>query len=220
MGAEEFRILVENSPDAIVRYDRQCRRIYVNPVVERIAGKPAALLIGKTPVEAFVGSPEIGAQILAAVAQVFNQVAAQEIEISWMAQDGGMRYSQARFVPEYDPAGEVKSVLGITRDITTLRKTEAQLLQTHKLECIATQARGVAHGFNNILAVIGGYSELLRFSIDADDKRHRYVREISASVERGAELTRSLLASNSKHEPHTQVDDLNRVVADQSRPYL
>ena len=33
---QEFRTLAENSPDVIVRYDRECRRTYVNPAFERV----------------------------------------------------------------------------------------------------------------------------------------------------------------------------------------
>ena len=49
---QEFRALVENSPDAITRCDGQGRRVYVNPALEKLAGKPAAELAGKTPFEA------------------------------------------------------------------------------------------------------------------------------------------------------------------------
>ena len=39
---KEFRTLAENSPDVIVRYDRDCRRIYVNPEFERVNHLTAA----------------------------------------------------------------------------------------------------------------------------------------------------------------------------------
>ncbi|HEY8906954.1 MAG TPA: PAS domain-containing protein, partial [Rhodoferax sp.] len=44
----EFRMLAENSPDPIVRYDRDGRRSYVNPALVRYSGVPASQLIGKS----------------------------------------------------------------------------------------------------------------------------------------------------------------------------
>ena len=45
----DFRTLVENSSDPILRYDRDCRRTYVNPVINQISGKPIDSLLGYTP---------------------------------------------------------------------------------------------------------------------------------------------------------------------------
>jgi PAS domain S-box-containing protein len=53
---EEFRSLVENSTDIIVRYDRTLTRIYANPAIEPVFGRPREGIIGKTNREA--GLPE------------------------------------------------------------------------------------------------------------------------------------------------------------------
>jgi two-component system, cell cycle sensor histidine kinase and response regulator CckA len=96
----------------------------------------------------------------------------------------------------------VTSVLSITRDITTLRSTEVQLQHAQKLESIGLLAGGVAHDFNNILAVIGGYAELLKLTISGNEAMHAYLQEIIDAVNRGSELTRSLLLFSGKHEPN------------------
>ncbi|MFA7405629.1 MAG: response regulator [Pelobacteraceae bacterium] len=210
--AEEFRALVENSPDPIARYDSHCRRIYVNPALEHLAGKPAEFLTGRTPAEAFVANPAVGHQVQEAVEQVLNHGVSLEIEMSWPSSDGTARHYQVRFVPEFDENRKVTSVLSITRDITSLRKAEVQLQHAQKMESIGTLAGGVAHDFNNILSVIGGYAELLQLTLKEDGKKFGFAREISDSVVRGAELTRSLLTFSGKHEPQKQYDDLNQIV--------
>jgi len=60
-----------------------------------------------------------------------------------------------------------KYIVGITRDITDITKTqkekekiEKQLQQAQKMESIGTLAGGIAHDFNNILGTIISYSEL------------------------------------------------------------
>jgi len=210
---QEFRAMVENSPDAITRYDRLCRRVYVNPAMERLAGKSSDMLIGKTPSEGSMVTPEIGQRVQNAVMQVLERGIARESEASWKDSGGVMCHYQARYVPEFGPDGTVASVLFIARDITSLRKTEAQLRQAQKMESIGTLAGGVAHDFNNLLAVIGGYAELLFLSLNGNEQKQAFAREISDSVNRGAELTRSLLTFSGKHEPQMRYDDLNLIVA-------
>ena len=53
---QEFKALVENSPDMISRLDTQLRHLYVSPVVERVTGIAASAFIGKTISE--MGFPE------------------------------------------------------------------------------------------------------------------------------------------------------------------
>jgi PAS domain S-box-containing protein len=210
---QEFRALVENSPDPIARYDILCRLVYVNPALERLEGQPASFLTGKTPTEAFVAHSEVGRQVQGTVEQVLDQGVPMEIEQAWADSDNVMHHFQVRFVPEFDAHKKILSVLGITQDITTLRKTEAQLQHVQKMESIGTLAGGVAHDFNNILTVIVGYTELLRLSLKGDERKLGFVQEISDSVVRGAELTRSLLTFSGKHEPQKKYDDLNQIVA-------
>ncbi|GAM10779.1 blue-light-activated protein [Geobacter sp. OR-1] len=211
---QEFRALVENSPDAIARYDRLCRRTYVNPALERLAGKSAALLVGKNPADAFVADPHVGRQVADAVSETFAKGAQVNVELAWKDEGGKPHYYQSSFVPECDETGEMRSVLSISRDITSLRTTEAMLLHSQKMESIGTLAGGLAHDFNNLLTVIGGYSELLAFSLQGDEGKLSYAYEITETVKRGAELTRGLLAFSGKHETKKTRIDLNQIVSD------
>lgn len=53
---QEFRALVENASDMIVRFDRDHRYLYVNPIIEEVTGAPAELFLGKTNYELGVPS--------------------------------------------------------------------------------------------------------------------------------------------------------------------
>jgi PAS domain S-box-containing protein len=74
------------------------------------------------------------------------------------------------------------------RDITEGRKLEAQFLQAQKMEGIGQLAGGVAHDFNNILAVIQMQSELLKSSGSLSADQAEFADEISATVQRAAAL--------------------------------
>lgn len=124
---QEFRALAENSPDPIVRYDRNARRVYVNPAFEMLAGKPAAQLTGMTPVESPVGTYVVGTLTHQAVCRVLEEGICTEVETAWKEADGMVRCFQVRLVPEFDNDGAVMSVLSNSRDISQIRYYQQQL---------------------------------------------------------------------------------------------
>jgi PAS domain S-box-containing protein len=123
---QAFRAVVENSPDVIVRYDRDGRRIYVNPEFERVNHLSAQAVLGKKPLE-------ISGE-LAPAADVFTDklMAAMasgtvtKIDLSW-TRDGKPICWFVRVVPEFDVNGTVVSALTIWSDITERKQTEIEI---------------------------------------------------------------------------------------------
>ncbi len=73
-------------------------------------------------------------------------------------------------------------------------KLEEQLKQSEKMRVIGQLAGGVAHDFNNQLAVILGYSEILQMELAGDKGLSQYARNIYIASKRSADLTKQLLA--------------------------
>lgn len=121
---QEFRALVEHSPDGVVRYDRQGRRLYVNPAVERVLGVPAESLIGKSLMEAAPGHQ--GDDYRRHLQQVLDSGREARAQIRVLAADGRLRFFDLSFVPEFEPDGKLASVLAVGRDITALKEAESQ----------------------------------------------------------------------------------------------
>lgn len=94
---------------------------------------------------------------------------------------------------------------------------EAQLRQSHKMEAVGQLAGGVAHDFNNIVAVIMLQSELLLTQLDLNDTSRRRVEEIRKASHRAASLTQQLLAFSRKQVLQPKVLDLNAIVSDVDR---
>lgn len=90
---------------------------------------------------------------------------------------------------------------------------EQQLRQAQKVEVIGQLAGGVAHDFNNVLTVIGGFAELISETIPLADPRRADFDEIKSATRRGADLTRQLLAFARRQVLAPRVIDLNAVVA-------
>lgn len=131
---QAFRAVVERSPDTIVRYDRDCRRIYLNPAMLRQVGRPEAEWLGKTPYEDSLTHDETSqagrlrkVDLLAQVERiryVFETGTGTTHETIVQNAAGEARWNQLRFVPEFGPDGTVVSVLAIGRDIHELKKSE------------------------------------------------------------------------------------------------
>ncbi|MFN3653448.1 MAG: PAS domain S-box protein [Armatimonadota bacterium] len=109
------------------------------------------------------------------------------------------------------------AILSANRDVTEQKLLEQQLRQAQKMQAIGRLAGGVAHDFNNMLAVINGYAELLLADWPPGDRRRGYLTEISAAADRAAGLTRQLLTFSRKQIAQFQQLDLNELVLEVSR---
>jgi PAS domain S-box-containing protein len=91
-------------------------------------------------------------------------------------------------------------------------KLEAQLLHAQRMESVGRLAGGVAHDFNNSLAVIIGYAELATRQLNANDPVLEFVREIEKAATRARDTTRQLLAFSRKERISPRSVDLNELV--------
>lgn len=92
-------------------------------------------------------------------------------------------------------------------------KLQAQLRQAQKMEAVGQLAGGVAHDFNNILAVILNYAEFVIEDLPPGDSRLADVEEIIKAGEKAAQLVHQLLAFSRQEVVKERVLDLNAVVA-------
>ncbi len=117
-----FRALVENSPDFIARYDREFRRIYVNPAIQKLFATPVENVLDKTPADQ---SPLYAPQIyIDQLRQVIETAAERAVEMPFRTAQGEMHWGHMRFVPEFGPDGQVATVLAIGRDIHEIKESE------------------------------------------------------------------------------------------------
>ncbi|MCP4745155.1 MAG: response regulator [Desulfobacteraceae bacterium] len=100
--------------------------------------------------------------------------------------------------------GESSALQGIIFDITDYKQLQAQIMEARRLDSIATLAGGVAHQFNNALAGLVGYVELLHMDIKKIGKSSENISAIFEQVKRMANLTQQLLAyaKGGQYEAH------------------
>ena len=133
----------------------------------------------------------------------------------WRVRKDGTRFfAHVVIDPIHDDDGELLGFAKITRDITErreaqqqLEKTREALLQSQKMEAIGQLTGGIAHDFNNLLMAVLGSLELVRKRVPDDPKILTLLDNAAQGAQRGAALTRRMLAFARRQElKHDAID--------------
>ncbi len=132
----------------------------------------------------------------------------EDYEASFVGRDG-----QARrvYMANSEIPGTGQTIISLL-DLTEIKKLEAQLLQSQKMEAIGQLAGGVAHDFNNILTAIIGFASLMKMNAKNDPQWMTYIDPILSSAERGSQLTQGLLAFSRKQIIEPRHVDINEII--------
>jgi PAS domain S-box-containing protein len=195
---ERFRQLAENINEVFWMTDSTMHEIlYVSPAYEKIWGRSCESLYASPRQWLEAIHPEDRDKILKAATD-FPVTGAYDEEFRIIRPDKTVRWVHDRGFPIRNAAGDVYRIAGTAEDITERKKLENQFRQSQKMEGIGQLAGGVAHDFNNILAVIQMQSELLKSSGGLSADQAEFADEIGVTVQRAAALTRQLLLFSSR----------------------
>jgi PAS domain S-box-containing protein len=181
---QEFKILVENAPDVISRFDHEHRCVYVNSKIEEEFGISPKEFFWKNFQEAGF-SLEIVKLWNESLAYVFNNNKEKTIYFKQNT-PSGLKYYQSRLIPEYNKQGEVKTVLSITRDIT-----EAEEIDRIKSEFISISS----HQLRTPLSIVRWCSSaLLDGSLgEMTEEQKEQVNSIYSASKKMIKLTNAFL---------------------------
>jgi PAS domain S-box-containing protein len=220
----DYRALAENLPDIVVRLDRQLRHLYITRVVQQYTNQPPEAFLGKNIAE--VGSPpHLVSLWTETINRVFQTLEEQTLEFDYPGLQG-TRHFESRFVPEFNAAGEVESVLCINRDVTHRLHNQAQaqlhlaeLAHATRLSMIGGLVSEIAHEINQPLHAIANFSQaginvLEKIPIEQRHNLFHWLKQISEQANRAAQIIRNAGRFVRKTpSPRIQVD-MNGLVRD------
>ena len=207
---------LESTADAVAITDRKKVVQWVNPSFCSLMGYSAGEVTGRSAALFRTGRPEDVAAYEAMAATAAAGLV-WDGELMSRRKDGEFRLVAQTVTPVRDGDGRISHYVAVMRDISQRRRLEDQLRQAQKMEAVGRLSGGVAHDFNNILNVVIGFAELLLKRLPADDGLRRYGREILKAANRGASLTRQLLAFSRQQVLQPKVIDLNSAIADMQK---
>jgi two-component system cell cycle sensor histidine kinase/response regulator CckA len=203
-----YRSLIQGAAYGIYRSTVDGAILDANPAIAHMLGYSVDELMTLNMSEVYKSAAERGALI---DQYGFESNQTLTTDVTWQRKDGTpiiVRLT-ARLV-EFEDG--LSCFEGVVEDITEKRALEEQLRQALKMEAVGRLARGVAHDFNNVLAAIIGCSDLLSMRMKQDDPSFDEAQEIRKAAERGASLTRQLLAFSRSQMLEAKLIDLNLIV--------
>ena len=207
--------IVDSSEDAILSKDLQGTITSWNKGAEHIYGYTANEIIGQ-PI-ALLTPKDRPDEVATILEKIRHGESVEHYQTVRVTKDGQHLNMSLSVSPLRDTTGNIAGASVIARDITAQKKTEDHLRQAQKMEAVGRLAGGVAHDFNNILGIITSCTELLRDRVDPKTEPSQYINHIRQATERGASLTRQLLAFSRKSVLQSQVLDLNDRLRDVSK---
>ncbi len=117
-----------------------------------------------------------------------------QIDKRYLRTNGSVVWCQTTATLARSPEGEPLYFVVAVEDLTDRLATEAQLRQAQKMEAVGQLTGGVAHDFNNLLTVVMDGLEMAMADEGHDPEGQGPLQEALRSAEKGAELTRQLLA--------------------------
>jgi PAS domain S-box-containing protein len=211
-----LQAVIDATPDAIFVKDLEGRYVVVNAAAARFLGRRQEDVVGKHDLELY---PEDTARrFMADDQQVLAAGRALSFEGVAESATGVQVYLVTKGVYR-DKQGNILGIFGISHDVTELRhanealeRTREALFRAQKMEAVGQLTGGLAHDFNNVLAVIIGNLELLRLHTKNDSYSCELIDTISRAATHAQDLTTNLLAFARGRQLNPQVLDINTLV--------
>lgn len=209
---ERYRSLVESAKDMIYSLDRDGHIISINCYAANLLSGD---LSGVSP-RSFEGQNFLkmcawGSLNLATIHRVFDVGEPQDLEHT--ADIGGKKYwFSTHLIPIKGRNGEIRALLGISRDVTEQNKMAGQMANTEKLASLGLLAAGVAHEINNPIAIIMGFSEVLLEKCPPGDERHDMLKRIVRQSQVCERIVSQLLTFSRVSEYAEDITDINHEV--------
>lgn len=189
------------------------RIIYVNKAFERMTGYTREEVIGLTP--RILQGPGTSPEARARIREALRNWRPITLELLNYRKDGSEFWSELAITPVVRPDGWVTHWVAVQRDVTERRRAEARQRQRSKMEAVGQLAAGIAHNFNNVLAIIQGYGEMVRRDAHRiSPATAQRMDKLLRATKRGAELVHELTLFARQREGQPETINVHAVLSE------
>ncbi|MBD2353100.1 PAS domain S-box protein [Tolypothrix sp. FACHB-123] len=210
----EQAALLDISIDAIAVCDLENNILFWNKGAERLYGWTTAEVFGKNAAKLLLKSGETAPPFVD-IQTILATEGKWQGELQQVTKDGKNIIVESRWTMMRDEAGNPKSILTLSTDITQKKQLEAQFLRAQRLESLGTLASGIAHDFNNILTPILATAQLLPIKLpNLDESTQQLLHILESSAKRGADLVQQILSFTRGVEGSRSIVQLRHLLLD------
>jgi PAS domain S-box-containing protein len=203
---EERRRIFETSQDLILVTDTAGNLVQVSPSSMTILGYQPEEMIGRSAVD-FIHPDDLDST-RAEMRAARRGLQTRNFETRYVHKDG--KAVTLTWMGTWSEP--VRRHFFVGRDLTEKHAAEAQIRQAQKMEAIGQLTGGIAHDFNNILTVVTGTVGILADAVADQPQLAAIAKMIDEAADRGADLTRHLLAFARKQPLQPREVDVNSLV--------
>jgi two-component system cell cycle sensor histidine kinase/response regulator CckA len=207
-----YRLLFESSRDGMSIVTLGGVILEANRGWEDIVGRPRAEIVGRSVTD-FLPAEQRSTTL---EELAFAVVHGSAVVLKQMLHADG-RLVQVELSRSAIEIGGERYLLEIARDVSERLRLAEQLRHAQKMDAVGRLAGGVAHDMNNVLAVVLSYSAFLLEGVESGEVRADDVREIRTAAQRGAALTKQLLAFSRQRVLKLGLLDLNETITEMLR---
>jgi PAS domain S-box-containing protein len=208
---EERRRIFETSQDLILVSDGAGDLVQVSPSSISILGYEPGEMIGHSAF-AFIHPDDLD-RTRAEMQSARHGHQVRNFEARYLHKDG--RAVMLTWMGTWSEP--VRRHFFVGRDLTEKHTADALFREAQKMEAVGQLTGGVAHDFNNILTVITGTIGILTEAVADQPQLVAVARMIDEAAERGAELTRHLLAFARKQPLQPREVDVNALIIETAK---
>ena len=206
---------IEQNPASIEITDRMGNIEYVNPRFEQVTGYTMAEVVGRNP--RFLKSGQTPAATYVDLWKAISEGGEWRGELCNRSKSGALFWEFVAISAIKDESGQIDHYVAVKEDITERRQIEARLRESQKMEALGILAGGVAHDFNNALAIITGNVELARQDVGPEHPALESLEEIAKASRRSKDLVQQILAFSRRQTLERKPTSLSMVVLESAR---
>ena len=211
---QKYRDLVENINDVIFALDATGTVTYISSAIEKASGYSPADLIGKNMLE-FI-HPDDGAVMVERFRKLTMLGVIRPYEYRLIDKSGEIHWIRSSSRPIVQD-GKTVGVQGIFTDMTQSKRLEEQLRQTQKMEAIGTLTGGIAHDYNNLLAMIMGNLSLAREETEPHSVMAEFLRQAEQASYKARDLTHQLMTLSQGGYPMKKLGSIEALLKEVPR---